>query len=175
MTELKRLNRLLRDYLGTTPTGDPLYLWMHTRDKRLFYHEGRLDGITPKVHYEFVPQVQEIRWTLAMWQAPPSRAAWGAQFQGQVAYPHNGYYVAAATPHDPLFERGVEPTERITMYVIGARKQQLEMGMQGVYRAIKENQEAKKRESGRVIDDILSDRWTPHVPGAKDHVSYASV
>ena len=162
------LNRLLRDYLGDTPAGGPLYKWIHSRDRELFCHIGRLNSTSTKASYEFIPQVWEKRWVLAKWMAPPHEQLWEMQFQGQVGYPRGGYYAAASTPADRALESGAEPTERMTQYVIHLRKQQIALG-EGVLRSFEEQRQKRAKRTGDHLDDYLTDKWSnfaPHVHGA---------
>ena len=167
---IAHLNRLLRDHLGTGSTGLPLYKWMHSRDREMFCYISRSE-LSGRTAYEFIPQVNEQRWVLGRWLPPPREQAWEMQFHGEAPYPRNGYYVAASTPSDPLFLVGVEPNERITMYIIGLRKKQMEMGQAGIMRSFQEAQAYTKREKDSTVDAILRDRWTncePKVPGARE-------
>lgn len=163
------LNRLLHDHLGSTPDGRSMYKWIHSRDSELFVWIGRLNSLDVKAAYEFTPQVHIVRWVLAKWMEPPSKRWWEVQFKGQVGYPEGGYYTACSTPSDKLLENGVEPTERITMYIIELRKHQIDIGQKGVMDAIAERRIQNDKDRDREMDAALSDRWTsgnPVVPGA---------
>lgn len=171
------LNRLLRDYLGGK-LDLPLYKWMHSRDRDLFCPMGRLDSTDPKASYEMVPQVWDERWTLAMWQAPPSRLEWEAQFKGQVPYPAQGYYVAVDTACDWILEQGYEPNERITQYVINLRRKELAMKEQGILESFQNATQRRAKEKEAAADDFLTNKWTAfsNVPGKRGgHVSFGGI
>lgn len=172
---LDHLNTLLRDHLGVTRGGSfvPTYKWIHSRDRELFVPLEISAGV-----YESYPQIMEERWVLAMWMAPPSEWEWKAQFQGQIGYPRNGYYVAVDTPCDPLLEEGAEPNERMTLYIIGLRKKEIALGLRGLHEKFKEATARREHNKDRITDDFLSDKWTAfgNVPGRRGgHVSFGGI
>jgi hypothetical protein len=170
LIRLQVLNRRLRDYLGTNPAGEGLYKWVHSRDLRI-----ALSRCGNRI-FESVPMVDSDRWVLAMWSRPPARESWD-QFENHCAYPSEGYWVPVDTPADWILERGEEPTERMTMYIIGLRKKELNMGPRGIMRNFQKARERTRVEQDNTIDDILTNSWTAfgNVPGSKESVSFPTV
>lgn len=165
---LAYLNRLLVDYLGKTPAGGPLFKWFHSRDPEMFIHV-RLGSAGAS--YERMPMIWEDRWVMGAWQAPEPKDVWDAKYRGELPYPRRGYYVPCSIPSELLLQQGVEPNERITMYAIEARRDQLALRGDGILQTRRDQRAKKKAQKESEADALLSQAWQnfePKVPGARE-------
>lgn len=153
--QLHRVNALLRDRLGSNPRGEPMFKWVHSRDRELFYPLENGQG-----NYEMAPQVYEDRWVLAKWLAPPSRMEWESVFRGQIPYPRRGYYHAVDTACDWLLKRGIEPNERITNYLSDIARDQLAMSRKQIMAHFADSRAYRAKEKERIIEDCVGDACT---------------
>ena len=171
--DLKYLNQKLRDALGVSESGDPLYQWKHSRDLTVRMLE--------KGGYDDVPQLEDDggvhfanKWAIAKWMPPMhTREQYRAAFGDSMPYPRNGRY----TVTDTILPTGIEPTERVTDNVIGAEKFRRHLNEMQQMQHFEERRRKSDAEKSRISADILDDAQLPfgHVPGAKDHVSFGGL
>jgi hypothetical protein len=138
---LFELNRRLGDLRGRNPHGDPVYRWFHSKD--LTYPARENDGI-----FRWVRQVDEDCYLIGMWQPPPSRETWKAQFP-DIGYPERGIYYAT----DKILRAGVEPSDGLTDQIAGLIK---ELGMKTMRDILDEFEMARERQDKRQ-EDLISD------------------
>lgn len=170
--DIKYLNRKLRDALGVSESGEPLYQWKHSRDLTVRMLE--------RCGYDDVPQLEDDdgirfanKWAIARWVPPVhTREQYRAAFGDSMPYPNNGRYVA-----DRIMPPGAEPTERMTDRAIGAEKFRRYLTEMQRQRCFEERRSKSDAEKSRISADILDDIKLPfnHVPGAKDHVSFGGL
>jgi hypothetical protein len=110
--DINRYNRRIGDTRGRNPHNQPVYRWMHSTDLELRYPAR--DGIGS---VEWLRQLDDDRWAIAMWYPPEPEGRWRQMFPN-LAYPHQGMYYVT----DVILAAGVEPNDTITEDVIGKLK-----------------------------------------------------
>lgn len=169
---LKRMNRSLKDHLGSNLYGDPLYKWLHTSDEALRYplrvseSMVQLNGILrPVARYEWQRQIEDERWVVASWSEPPSYDEWLSMFGSEIGWPRRGLYYST----DIMLKLGIEPNDAATNDVIGKVKAQRRL----TYRDFLDHANAKaehaSNEALRQQHDLIDDAVTAfgNIPGKR--------
>lgn len=188
--QLEKCNDLLRRELGSTPHGDPLFMWKWADELLRPMPTGEVDWkanieggavLLPKN----VMQLRKVapwlnrQWVLCRWTPPPmSRDDWYREFGSRYDFPRRGEWVPTnmALPPDidpDVLTRGQTFTERM----IGLIKQQLNKTFNQLEAEALEAIQKREAEEDAFVEEVAREAVPAfaNVPGSKEHVSFPSV
>lgn len=186
-SELRNLNKLLRQELGECPLG-PRFKWTLSSELYYFVDDGQGEQQTPAgvwavftkyTRKSFADRFGANVWLLAQWRAPElTRQQWTEQFMAgggvHFAYPENGRYL----PIDGTQLRlGEEPNEEYTLSAIHKIRKSLETPECVLLTKHTEEATKPKQERDAEWRELMNDN-TPlagHIPGMRDNVSFPTV
>lgn len=194
MNQVKRLNRMLRDELGTAPNGQPRFKWELTSNLYGFEEapngeanhavtgeDGSVLATIILVHQNFQKfcwaEVYGKRWVLVKWEGI-SEEEWRLRHGYSLPYANNGEYIMT---DNMMLADGLEPSELDTLVCINVIKPQLTIEIEHGNPALvdyhrkqgQERQAVKKAITRRLVSDFVDDAALPfpQAPGTKGATS----
>ncbi len=179
--KVEKLNRLLAERLGRTPTGAPKYKWVQAHQLKHYRYIGddwvkvsKVTGLvapTPKfmevVAYPHLGQ----RWVFAVWQFI-ERQEWDHTFGSRVPWPSKGQYFPLL-----VMREGKKPDLDITEFFVGQVKADRAKTPADVESEMEAAMERDDRATWGRIYDMIDDATTAfgNDPGKRSGgVSFAS-
>jgi len=178
-TELARLNRILGDSLGRNPQGEPIYMWIWSRDLKFPIRSSndmveRNGLIVFEPQYTWEPQVTGDCWLLAKWLLPGEPDVWLAAFGTEVPFPQHGLFYVT----DVMLRPGIEPNEAVTYDTIGKVQHLRSLTVSQVLETQQIKMDRNEQRSDDRVADWIADKAVAfgNVPGKRGgQVSFGGI
>lgn len=186
-SELRKLQRMLKQAFGTTAIGRALFKWERTSnlhyiipstgsilDAAVLMPNGLYAVKTRHERHSWAKRMGNV-WCIAHWVRPKcDYDAWVKQYGTAFVYPANGYYrPVEGTQLAP----DADPDVTVTEMAIRAAQEQMGKSYDDFLVELSIAAMKDKTEMERMADDLVDDALTTfgQVPGEKGNVSYPSV
>jgi len=190
--QLRRLNEILAQELGRTPSGEGLYSWAWSES--LQHRMLRIDRATSQPVFDYrcacgtnvlihqahcrmtvavpcyverkmAPELKE-QWVAVVWSAPGTREEWMREFGNRLEYPPRGYRVPTNACLEPNVDPDVSVTWDLVHKIRAQRKKTFAQWMEETDDALA----LKERRDESLLDSMISDAITAFgnaKPGAR--------
>ncbi len=162
--KIDKLNRLLAERLGRTPTGGPRYKWVQAHQLKHYRYIGdewvqasKVTGlVAPKPQFMEVVAYPHLgqRWVFAVWQHV-SREDWDKAFGSRVVFHKEGQYFPLL-----VMREGRKPDLDITEFFIGQVNTDRSKTIADVEQELETSQERVERSTWGRIYDMIDDATT---------------